>query len=192
MIFLKLFWTFFKIGLFTIGGGAAMLPLIQQETLSNGWLSEDMLLNIIGIAESTPGPIAVNVSTYIGASQAGIAGALCATLGVVLPSFIIILLIVKYFKNIMKNPFVNGALEGVRPVIVGLIISVGLYFALRVILPYLSVSGGTAGAVDWRAVGILAALTVVNGAYFIWKRKTIPPVAVIIAAAVLGMAVYAI
>ena len=92
MIYLQLFLTFLKIGAFTFGGGYAMIPLIRESVLGYGWLSEEQILNFIAIAESTPGPIAVNMATFVGASQAGILGALVATLGVVLPSFIIILL----------------------------------------------------------------------------------------------------
>ena len=86
MVCLELFVTFFKIGLFTIGGGYAMLPLIQEEVQSNGWMTAQELVNFIAVSESTPGPFAVNVSTYVGAELAGLPGALCATLGVVLPS----------------------------------------------------------------------------------------------------------
>ena len=92
MIYLQLFLTFLKIGAFTFGGGYAMIPLIRESVLGYGWLSEEQILNFIAIAESTPGPIAVNMAAFVGASQAGILGALVATLGVVLPSFIIILL----------------------------------------------------------------------------------------------------
>ena len=102
MIFLKLFLTFFKIGLFTFGGGYAMLPLIQEEVLSNGWMELSSLIDFIAVSESTPGPFAINIATYVG-SQMGsdfgvigsIFGSFCATLGVVLPSFIIILIVAK-------------------------------------------------------------------------------------------------
>lgn len=187
-IYLKLFLTFFKISLFTIGGGAAMIPLIQQEVLANGWLTEEMLINLVGIAESTPGPIAVNVSTYVGAVQGGFLGAFIATLGMVTPPFLIILAIVKFFHHFLENRYVLGALDGVKPVIVGLITSVGIYFALAVTLPDFTV--GSTGAVDWRAFGIFAGLTVVSGVYMIIKKKNLPPIAVIIASAVLGMLVY--
>ena len=100
---LTLFWTFFKIGLFTFGGGYAMIPLIQQEVTSHNWLSEDALLNFIGISEATPGPFAINIATFVGSSQYGFWGAVCATLGVVLPSFIIILLIASIFTKFEQN-----------------------------------------------------------------------------------------
>ncbi len=93
MLYLELFLTFFKIGLFTIGGGYAMLPLIQADVQAKGWMTAKELVNFIAVSESTPGPFAVNVSTYVGAELAGLPGAFCATLGVVLPSFLIILLV---------------------------------------------------------------------------------------------------
>ena len=93
MTYLTLFWTFFKIGLFTFGGGYAMLPLIQQYVLGFGWLSEEELVNFVAVSESTPGPFAINIATYVGSSQAGVPGAFFTTLGVVLPSFIIILIV---------------------------------------------------------------------------------------------------
>ena len=99
MIFLELFWTFFKIGAFTFGGGYAMLPLIQEAVLSKGWAAPEALINFIAVSESTPGPFAINMATYIGAEQGGILGAFCATLGVVTPSFIIILLVAKFFDK---------------------------------------------------------------------------------------------
>ena len=97
MICLELFVTFFKIGLFTIGGGYAMLPLIQADVQAHGWMTAEELVNFIAVSESTPGPFAVNVSTYVGAELAGLPGALCATLGVVLPSFLIILLVARFY-----------------------------------------------------------------------------------------------
>ena len=96
MIYLELFWIFFRIGLFTIGGGYAMIPMITQEIVDEkGWLTDTQLLNYIGISESTPGPFAINIATYVGAETGGIGGALCATLGVVLPSFVCILIVAR-------------------------------------------------------------------------------------------------
>ena len=99
MIFLELFWTFFKLGALTFGGGYAMIPILTDEVLAHGWLTSEQILNFIAVAESTPGPIAINMATFIGASQGGLPGtiasffgAFCATLGVVLPSFFVILL----------------------------------------------------------------------------------------------------
>ena len=126
MIYLELFWTFFKIGLFTIGGGYAMIPMINDEVISKGWLTESELLDFMGISESTPGPFAVNIATFVGMNEANFFGALCATLGVILPSIIIILIISKIISLFLKNRFVNYGLTGVRPVVVGLILAVAI------------------------------------------------------------------
>ncbi len=129
MIYLELFLTFLKIGAFTFGGGYAMLPLIQSEVAAHGWLDEKALVDFIAVSESTPGPFAVNVSTYVGAEVGGVLGSLCATLGVVFPSFVIILLIAKCFERFRESTIVKGCMSGLKPAVVGLIgaavISVG-------------------------------------------------------------------
>ncbi len=135
MIYLELFLTFFKIGIVSFGGGYAMLALIRDEIMAHGWLGDEMIKNFIGIAESTPGPISVNMATFVGSSQAGFLGALCATLGLILPSFIIILIIATLLKSLMKNVYVNGALEGAQPVAVGLIAATGISFIISIVFP---------------------------------------------------------
>lgn len=128
MILLRLFYTFFKIGLFTFGGGYAMLPLIEQEVVKNGWMSVEEMVDFVAVSESTPGPFAVNISTYVGAETAGVAGALCATLGVVLPAFLIILIVAKCYVKLRNSRAVSGVLYGLRPAVAGLIVgaAVGL------------------------------------------------------------------
>ena len=121
MTFLDLFWTFFKIGAFTFGGGLAMLPLMQGEVRAHGWLSDADFVNFVAVCESTPGPLAVNMATYIGSEVAGVFGGICATLGVVLPSFVIILLIARCFDKFRSNRFVRGTLAGLKPAVIGLI-----------------------------------------------------------------------
>lgn len=118
---LELFWTFFKIGLFTFGGGYAMIPMIKSEVVSKGWILENQIIDFIGISESTPGPFAINIATLIGSEMGGFLGALVSTIGVILPSFIIILIIATIFKTFSKNKYVKGALKGIKPVVVGLI-----------------------------------------------------------------------
>ncbi|MDY0064217.1 MAG: chromate transporter [Bacilli bacterium] len=124
---LELFITFFLIGLFTIGGGYAMIPMIQDRVLANGWLTTDELLNFFAISESTPGPFAVNTATLIGFSQYSefpVLGAITTTTAVILPSFIIILLIAKHFHHLMENKVIRWALMGIKATVIGLIIGV--------------------------------------------------------------------
>lgn len=121
MIYLELFWTFFKIGLFTFGGGYAMLPLIQTEVLAHQWMSTTEIVDFIAVSESTPGPFAVNISTYVGRITAGLGGAACATLGVILPSFLVILLVARFYAKFRKSRIVEGAMTGLRPAVIGLV-----------------------------------------------------------------------
>lgn len=133
MIYLKLFYEFFLIGLFTFGGGYAMIPLIKETVINNGWLTLDEFYSFIGVCESTPGPIAVNMATYIGSTQGGILGSISATLGVVLPSFIIILLIAICLKKFVKNKHFKNFIKGVKPVIVSLILFAGITLLIKCI-----------------------------------------------------------
>ena len=133
MIFLELFLTCFKVGLFTIGGGAAIIPILQQEVVAKGWISMEEVLTYIAISESTPGPIAINMATFVGSSQGGFLGALCATLGMVMPSFIIILTIAKFFSKFSENKYIKTVLVSIRPFVVGMILSAGLYLVLSAV-----------------------------------------------------------
>ena len=131
MIYLILLGEFFLIGLFTFGGGYAMIPLIKELVLKYGWLSENEFYSFIGVCESTPGPIAINMATFIGSQEGGLLGSLCATIGIVLPSFIIILLVASLLKKFIKNRYVQAFLSGVKPVVVGLILSTGLMLFIK-------------------------------------------------------------
>lgn len=130
MIYLELFLTFLKLGAFTFGGGAAMMPFIQEEAVSKWGFTAEEIINFIAISESTPGPFAVNIATYVGAEKAGFLGSICATFGLVLPSFIIILIIAKCYEKFKTNKIVAGAMTGLRPTSVGLIaaatVSIGI------------------------------------------------------------------
>ena len=121
MIYLELFWTFFTIGAFTFGGGYAMLPLIQIEVVNKGWLANEAVVNFIAVSESTPGPFAINMATYVGSEMGGVLGAACATLGVVMPSFIIILIVAKCYDRFKKSRLVKGAMSGLKPAVIGMI-----------------------------------------------------------------------
>lgn len=121
MIFAELFFVFFKIGLFTLGGGYAMLPMITEEAQKRGWMNSRELIGFIAVSESTPGPFTVNAATYIGTEIAGLAGAVCATAGVVLPSFLIVLIAAKFWQNQKSNRIARGLMGGIKPATVALI-----------------------------------------------------------------------
>ena len=157
---LKLFATFFEIGLFTFGGGYAMISLVMEKALTNGWLTEAELLNMIAVAESTPGPIAVNMATFVGASQGGVLGALLATLGVVLPSFVIILLIASLFGRLMKYAGVRALLGGVKPAVISLILATAVTMFLRLVLGIKTVDSSF--AFDYKALLLFAALAALS------------------------------
>lgn len=133
MIYLILFLEFFKIGLFTFGGGYAMIPLVQEVALKYGWMTEDTFSYFLGVCESTPGPIAVNMATYIGSTQGGILGSILATLGVILPSIIIIIIIASILKNLTKNKYFKAALDGIKPVVLALIFSTGIILVAKAV-----------------------------------------------------------
>ena len=151
----ELCWTFLKIGTFTFGGGYAMIPLIQQEVVKNAWISPADVIDFIGVAESTPGPFAVNISTFIGMETGGLLGAFIATLGVILPSFLIILLIAKFFLNFQENFYVKSALTGLRPTVIGLIASAAVSIFITNFLPSTFVFPDFFSQIDYRGIFIL-------------------------------------
>lgn len=191
MILLKLFLTFFEIGLFTFGGGYAMISLVKEQVLANNWLSEAELLNMIAVAESTPGPIAVNMATYVGSSQAGLLGSALATLGVVLPSFIIILLISAVIKNFLKIEAVQGALAGVRPCVVALILGTAITLALSTLLG-LKTIGETQVSPDYIGIVIFTFVFALAEIIKKVKGKKPSPIIVILISAALGMILYSL
>lgn len=130
MAYIKLFFIFFKVGLFTIGGGLAAIPLLQVEVLSREWLTNVQFADMIAVSESTPGPIGINVATYVGYSQYGIWGSIIATLGLVTPSIIIIMLIAKFVLHYRDNKIVEGVFVGLRPAVTGLILAAATSIAL--------------------------------------------------------------
>lgn len=181
MTILLLFLEFFKIGCFSFGGGFGMLPLMEETVLSHGWLTRDRFYDFVGICESTPGPIAVNMATYVGSSQAGLWGSLAATLGVVLPSFLVILLIAAILKNFAGNPYVNGFVRGVKPVITGLILSTGVILLLNVTSLF------PQKTVNLPAAVIFVAVTAAAVIYRKVRKKKLPAAAIILLAACMGI-----
>ena len=187
MILLNLLIGFLKVGMFAFGGGYAAVPLIRDVVLSYGWLNQDMLTNMIAVSESTPGPIMINLATYAGSSQAGIAGALIATFAVILPSFFIVLVIVMMEKRLLKNPYIQAALSGVKPCIVGIIGATGAHMILQHVF-----TAFPGGAADWTAAAITAALAAVYFGSRKLMKKKLSPVALIGIAAVAGVLVYGV
>ena len=189
MIYLQLFLTFLKIGAVSFGGGYAMIPLIQDEVITNGWLSSEQILNFIAVSESTPGPIAINMATFVGASQGGILGALCATLGVVLPSFIIILIVASVIKSLLKFAGVKAFIDGIRPVVIGLILGTSITIFMQVIFAFKNIKTSTINF-DYKALIIFSIIALIS---IIIKRKTkkaISPILLIIISAILGLILY--
>ena len=166
MIYLMLFFSFFKVGLFCFGGAFGMIPLIEETVLQHSWLTEQEFYNFVGICESTPGPIAVNIA---------------ATLGVVCPSFLIILLVASVLKNLTANRYFKGFLKGVKPVIVGLILSTGAFLALKVM--------GITSTFNLEGTIVFALLCGVYFAVKMFFKKKLPSIALICIAAALGIAV---
>ncbi len=185
MVLWELFYEFFIVGLFTFGGGYAMIPLLKEVVIKHNWLSETMFYDFIGVCESTPGPVAVNMATYIGSTQAGILGSVVATFAVVLPSFIIIVLIAAVLKNIIKNKYVVRALEGIKAVVLGLIIATGLILLITC-LGYSSLNTFNFNFVSLTIIIIL--LLIYYLTYFIAKKK-INTIMLILISIILGIGV---
>lgn len=169
-ILLDLFLTFLKIGAVSFGGGYAMIPMVTEEVISHGWLTETEVLNFIAVSESTPGPIAINMATFVGASKGGILGAMLSTLGVVTPSFIIILLVASVLKRLLKFEGVNAFLTGVRPVVTGLIVGTGITLLLTVMFSISTINGGY--SFDYKALIIFSIIAVIYFAYLLIKKRT--------------------
>ena len=187
MIFLDLFLGFLKVGCFAFGGAYGAIPLIRDVVLSYGWLNDEMLTYMIAVSESTPGPIMVNLATYIGSSQAGFLGALLATLAVVLPSFLIILLVTALLRTALKNNYVQAILRGLKPCVIGIVLATGIYMVIKNCL-------GTIDNMHFnlRALIITAILAGAMRGYKHFAKKKLSPILLIILAAVAGIIVYGI
>lgn len=169
--FAELFWSFFKIGLFTLGGGYAMISIIEREVIRRkGWIEQKEFLDLLTLAQSAPGPIALNTSVFVGYKMYGYRGALSALLGVALPSFLIILLIAIFFAQFRHNPVVDAAFKGMRPAVVALIIA-----------PILGFTKG----MKWYLLAVAAAV-----ALAVWYLG-ISPIYILLAAALIGLTIAA-
>ena len=188
MLYLRLFLLFLEIGAVSFGGGYGMLSVIRDAVLSRGMLTEAELMNFIAVSESTPGPIAINMATFIGASQGGLLGAFLATLGVVLPAFTIILLIAAILKNLLKYKGVQGFLSGVRPAVAALILATAVTMGIRTFFGLGSVYGDF--SFNYKGLIILGVLIAVGlGSKYLLKKKA-SPIVMILISAVLGIVFY--
>lgn len=187
MILLDLFLGFLRVGCFSFGGAYGAIPLIRDVVMSHGWLDEETLIYFIAVSESTPGPIMVNLATYIGSSQAGFIGAAIATLAVILPAFVIILLVMAVFKKLLRYRAVQAALDGVKPCIIGMILATGVYMLVSNIATFLP-----SFKFDRQAALITVLLLVVILAAKKGAKRDISPIGIILIAAFLGIAVYSI
>ncbi len=187
MIYLDLFLGFLKVGCFAFGGAYGAIPLIRDVVMSYGWLTDEMLTYMIAVSESTPGPIMVNLATYIGSSQAGFFGAVIATSAVVLPSFFIILLVTALLTNALKNKYVQAVLRGLKPCVIGIVLATGIYMIVRNCL-----SVGQGRNIDIISLVITVTLAAIAIAYKHFTKKKMSPIMLIIISAFLGMMVYAI
>lgn len=185
-IYIQLFYEFFKIGLFTFGGGYAMIPLVRDTAINNGWLIAEEFSSLIAVCESTPGPVAINMATYIGSLQGdiGILGSLLATLGVVLPSFLIILLIASILNKFTENKHFKNFIRGVKPVVTALILSTGLLLLVECIGVNIDTKN-----IDLNIVSIIVFALIALSYIIVLKvfKKKISSIQLIMIAAVLGI-----
>jgi chromate transporter len=182
-----LFWLFFKIGLFTFGGGYAMIPLMQSEIVGSGMIDAELFVDFIAISESTPGPFAVNMATFIGMDQAGFLGAMFTTLGVIMPSFLIILLIASLGSKFLDSKYVKHAFRGLKPAVIGLVLSVALMLAMRKVLPLVDLKAFTFdfSIFDYKGLIIMVVILTLTRV-----SKKMTPIRMIILSAILGLLFY--
>lgn len=204
MIYLVLFWEYFKIGLFTIGGGYAMLPVVTQIVLRHNWMTEEQLIDFVGVAESTPGPFAINLATFVGNTVGingypelglfgGILGSVIATVAVVLPSLVIIIVVTALFQKFKSSKYVQGVLVGVKPVVVGLVLSAVVTVGCKVILPNLKLTSISAdGFSKFNWISLVIALVVFGLSQLRIKRKKIHPILLILLSAGVGVLVFGV
>jgi len=185
LIYLDLFLGFLKVGCFSFGGAYGAIPLIRDAVLSYGWLSDEMLTYMIAVSESTPGPIMVNLATYVGSSQAGLLGAVVATLAVVSPAFLIILLVTAFLKTALKNNCVQAVLRGLKPCVIGIVLATGLYMVL--VNCFGAVSAITPNVQSIMITMLLVASMV---GYQHAAKKKLSPIMLIVLSAVAGIVVF--
>ena len=187
MIYLELLWAFLRVGIFSFGSAYGAIPIIRDIVVTeNSWLTDEMFAYFIALSESTPGPIMVNMATYIGSGQAGALGALLATIGVVLPSFFIIIIIVTVLNNFIENEYVKAVLKAIRAGVIGLVLAMGITMVINNIFP----NEGGVRLFDWRSLLLTGILLAVWYGYQHIKKKSLSPIALIIISAIMGIVTY--
>ena len=184
MIYVELLIGFLKVGCFAFGGAYGAIPLIRDVVMAYGWIDEEMLTYMIGVSESTPGPIMVNIATYAGSSQGGFVGALIATLGVVTPAFLIIILIMALLKNALKNQYVQAVIGGLRPCVIGIVLATGLYMVISNCIKIESEL-----IINAQSIIITVILMVSMLGYKRIVKKKLSPIMLILLSAVVGVVV---
>ncbi|MEE5990809.1 MAG: chromate transporter [Lachnospiraceae bacterium] len=186
MIYLELFVAFLEVGLFSFGGGYVSIPLIREIVLSYGWMDDGMITHMIAVSESTPGPLMVNMATYVGSTQGGILGALIATLAVVLPAFLIIILVTAILRRFISNRYFQAILSGMKPSIIGIIMAMGIYLMVQ------NCFGNMISGIDIMAVVLAIILGVIYWGSRKIKKNGISPILLIIISAGAGILFYGI
>lgn len=183
MIYWQLFLAFLEVGCLSFGGAYSAIPLIRDVVGRYGWLAEDALSELIAVSESTPGPIMVNLATYVGSTQAGVAGAAVATLAVLLPAFVIIVLLVTLLQRVTQNAWVQAVLGGVKSAVTGIVLATGISMLLRQLVPTWTSMDGR----DFVMAGVLA--LIFFGSKPLLGRR-VSPILLILLAAALGVLAY--
>lgn len=187
MIYLRLFFEFFKTGLFAVGGGMATLPFLYSMSDATGWFSHAQLADMIAVSESTPGPIGVNMASYVGFTTAGIPGAIVATVGLVTPSVIVILIIARILSSFRQNKYVDAAFYGLRPCSVGLIAAAGILVVKIAVFSFdaYAQTGNFIDVFNFKALALAAVLIVLTR--FIKQTKKLHPIFFILGSAAVGV-----
>ena len=181
MIYLELFWEFFKIGAFTFGGGYAAIPLIQQAVTGHNWMTLEELINFIAVSESTPGAFAINISTYIGSETAGLLGSLIAVLAVVIPCYVCIVIVAKVYNRFNESYIVKGLMFGLKSTVVGLIAATVLSVGKEVFFP------GAFTLDVFKSPAIYVSLFILALSLYLLFRRKINPIFIIFISAAMGI-----
>lgn len=187
MIYMELILAFLKVGCFSFGGAYAAIPLIRDVVMSYGWLTDEALSYMIAVSESTPGPIMVNLATYVGSSQAGLLGSLLATTAVVLPFFVVILVLTALLKAFIKNKYVQAVLRGLKPAMIGIILATGIYMTHKAVR-------AQDGGLGFDGLSLILMHILIFGRIFVKKvlHKKVSSIQLICVAAVLGMVIFSL